>query len=301
MDGEADILADMLRPRGAEPLPPAPVTPQPRRGAAITAILLGALVGGVSISGGLWVAERLVQGSETSGNGLVWAEAAYTLTVFLPILIGGLAGGFAMRSPGMGLGNRAGRRLARGLLLGAGGLLIATLYSSLAGSVQPMPVQRIGAGALLVGTLLILLQAGSEEVLLRGWLQPVIATRLPAWTAVLISALLFAALHLLGGARAPMALLNLFLGGLLFGLLALRTGGLAAPIAAHFAWNWTEAILLGLSPNPGVGGYGAIWNLDLAGPATWGGTDEGLNVSIGTAAVLIALLLLTLKPRGSLA
>ncbi len=91
-----------------------------------------------------------------------------------------------------------------------------------------------------------------------------------------------------------MALVNLMLGGVLFGLLALRSGGLAAPVAAHFAWNATEDLGFGLVPNPGIGPLGALVDLDLAGPAHWGGSEEGLNTSVGMTVVLAALVVLLL-------
>ena len=92
------------------------------------------------------------------------------------------------------------------------------------------------------------------------------------------------------GARSPLTLLNLVLGGILFGLLALRGGGLLAPIAAHATWNWAEQILLGLDPNPGTGSFGALFDFDLVGPAMWGGSDEGLNASLALSFALVALI-----------
>jgi membrane protease YdiL (CAAX protease family) len=109
-------------------------------------------------------------------------------------------------------------------------------------------------------------------------------------TGVIVASLAFAALHLAGGARSPLTLLNLFFGGLLFGLLALRTGGIAAPAGAHALWNWAEQILLGLDPNPGTGSFGALFDLDLVGTAAWGGSEEGLNASLALTFVLVALI-----------
>ena len=102
-----------------------------------------------------------------------------------------------------------------------------------------------------------------------------------------------------------MTLLNLFLGGLLFGLLAARSGGLAAAIAAHFSWNWAEQLLFGLDPNPGIGSFGSILNLELVGSSWWGGSDEGLNASIAMtfalAMLLAPLLILPARTPGWLA
>ena len=85
--------------------------------------------------------------------------------------------------------------------------------------------------------------------------------------------------------------MNLTLGGVLFGLLAWRSGGLGASIAAHAGWNWAETILFGLDPNPGTGGFGAIHDLDLVGAMRWGGSTEGLNASLAMTIVLAALIL----------
>jgi len=129
-----------------------------------------------------------------------------------------------------------------------------------------------------------------EEVYFRGWLQPLLVRHYGMPVALLLSSLAFAALHIIGGARSPVTVANLFLGGLLFGLLAARGEGLAGAIAAHFTWNWSEQILLGVDPNPGVGSFGALLNLDLAGPALWGGSEEGLNASLAMTMTLLALL-----------
>ena len=146
-----------------------------------------------------------------------------------------------------------------------------------------------GAGMFLWGTALIVIQSGSEEVFFRGWIQPILVK---AWgfAGILTTAATFAALHLIGGAISVVSVLNMFLGGVLFGLLAARYGGIAVAVAAHFAWNWAEQLLFGLYPNPGIGSFGSILNFDLVGSSWWGGSDEGLNASIATTFALAILL-----------
>ena len=63
---------------------------------------------------------------------------------------------------------------------------------------------------------------------------------------------------MVGGWGHPVSLLNILLAGIWFGLLALRTGGLLAPILAHFGYNWAEEMIFGASPNPGVGAFGSV-------------------------------------------
>ena len=140
-----------------------------------------------------------------------------------------------------------------------------------------------------------MVQAGAEEAFFRGWLQPVLAARWGPWVGLLTASLVFAAAHaaaaaLSAHALGPVAWINDTLAGLAFGLLALRTGGLAAPVAAHWAWNWTEASVVGATPNPGVDPLGSLFDLDLVG-AGWltGGPDE-MNGSLCASVALLGLI-----------
>lgn len=182
--------------------------------------------------------------------------------------------------------------IAIGFAMGLGGLLFSFGEAWIGGHVvDPVNPTSGSVMTLMLGTMLVLFQTASEEIFFRGWFQRILCERKGLIIGVIGSSLAFAATHIIGGARDPLSLLNLFLGGLFFGLLAVRTGGLAAPIAAHFGWNWGEQILLGLDPNPGIGSFGAIIDRDLAGSALWGGSTEGLNASVAITFVLLALIL----------
>lgn len=188
---------------------------------------------------------------------------------------------------------------AGGAVIGLTGFGMAVGLTDLFGAIQagaaaePLEHRMIG---LAFGALLIAFQAFGEELFFRGWLQPILITRLGPWIGVLLTALFFAAAHAIGGIGV-LAFVNDALAGLVFGLLAMRTGGLLAPFAAHFAWNWTEQSLVGLTPNPGVHPLGSLFDWDLVGPSLLsGGTDE-LNGAIGTTVALLAMLTVTLAWR----
>jgi hypothetical protein len=175
--------------------------------------------------------------------------------------------------------------LAMGLACGSAGFGAAVLIAFMAGAVAPATPLPSPAGAILAGAALVLLQSGAEEAFFRGWLQPVLCTRWGAWAGLLLTAAAFAALHIIAGAHGALAVVNLFLGGLLFGLLAMRTGGLLAPIAAHFAWNWSESGLLGLNPDAA----GSVLALRLTGAPLWNGGADTMNGSLASTLVLAAL------------
>jgi membrane protease YdiL (CAAX protease family) len=178
------------------------------------------------------------------------------------------------------------RALAVGLVIGSGGYLAAVGVATLAGAIAaPVAMARPPLGPVVLGAAVVALQAISEEAFFRGWLQPVLCGDWGPWPGLLSSSMLFAALHIIAGAHGAVAVVTFFLGGLLFGLLALRTGGLVAPAAAHFAWNWTESGALGLSADP----TGSLISLKFAGPALWNGGPDAMNGSLASILVLLAL------------
>ncbi len=186
-----------------------------------------------------------------------------------------------------GLGPFAGRMAGLGAAFGIGGVLVCVAYAAAAGTLVRTP-NTPDIGLLLVMTPLFLLQCVVEEIYFRGWIQPVLTRAFGPAAAIAATSLAFAALHFAAGvAHTPVSVLNIALAGLLFGLLAWRTGGLMAPMVAHCAWNWMESLGLGLFPNPGVDPT-AIIDLDLTGPALWGGSAEGLNASLAVTFVLVA-------------
>jgi membrane protease YdiL (CAAX protease family) len=179
--------------------------------------------------------------------------------------------------------------LVGGLAFGFGGFCASTALASVAGVVSMGGGQPFSApvGGLLVGLTLTAFQSISEETYFRGWLQPVVCANWGPWLGLVATSVLFAGLHLIAGAHGVLAVVNLLLGGLLFGLLALRSGGLVAPAAAHFAWNWTESDVLGLDPGP----TGRIFDLQLRGSTLWSGGADTMNGSLAMTIVLSALVL----------
>jgi membrane protease YdiL (CAAX protease family) len=178
---------------------------------------------------------------------------------------------------------------------------VTTGYAGIVGSLQLGAATHAGAGMLLWGAAVVLLQSAGEEIFFRGWLQPVFAKAWGPAVAVIVGALAFSVLHRLGGAEAPVSMVNLFLGGVLFGILAAYGRGVLGAVAAHFAWNGAEQMILGLDPNPGVGTFGSVFNFELVGPGSWGGSTEGLNASFAMTLTLFALVIpLVLAVRGRL-
>jgi membrane protease YdiL (CAAX protease family) len=208
-----------------------------------------------------------------------------------------LAGAVLLRQP-MTAGARPASLVLTALPVGCFGVAAAIALEWLGGFVAPGAAGGVAAaGPFLLGSLIFLVRVGSEEVLLRGLLQPVLARAWGPAAGIMVSAGVFTLIHVAGGWRDPVSLTNITLAGIWFGLLAYRTGGILAPTLAHFGWNWTEEMLFGATPNPGIGAFGSAIDVDLVGPAIWGGSVDGLNASLVTCLVL-ALIILPLVWRG---
>lgn len=185
-----------------------------------------------------------------------------------------------------GRASEAGMGLAIGLVGFALAFGIAALGAITA--LQPAPLAIL---PFLLGIVAIAFQSAVEEIIFRGWIQPLLVRHIGPWGGIAIAAVAFGLLHILAGATTAISIVNVCLAGALFGLLAWRTGGLWAPVAAHFGWNWAETVLFGLSPNPGVDVWGAVWNFELGGAVLWSGGGEGMNASLAETFVLLALCL----------
>lgn len=87
---------------------------------------------------------------------------------------------------------------------------------------------------LVITLLLVPFQAASEEYVFRGWLLQAFGAYLRTpWPAILLGAAGFTALH----GYTDWGILDVFAFGALMGWLAVRTGGLEAPIALHVVNN----------------------------------------------------------------
>ena len=226
-------------------------------------------------------------------DSLITANVLFYAVLFIPLIVLSLVLGFLGRHRVVRAGDHPIRWMVVSLLAGAGGLAACVLYVWLNGSLRPVPLDASAQDHLLLAAGIVLLGVAAEEFLFRGWLLSALQDMLGQSWAVLLSAIAFSGFHWwAGGAAADVvSLANLMLGGLWFGLLAVRSGGILAPMAAHFAWNASESIVFGLDPNPGVDDLGALANYDLVGLPMWGGSGEGLNASIAMTIVLAALVI----------
>ena len=183
------------------------------------------------------------------------------------------------------------RGLLLGVVLGAGLWLITAGVLWATGSVTWV---WAGTAALLVaGAVECLGVAIVEELIFRGFVFQRLIAGSGVWPAQLAMAAYFVLTHANGIASAgdvqSIAMVNLFLAGLMFGAAWLRTRSLALPIALHFALNFTQGPVLGFGVS-GNAATGLLHPILSDAPNWWTGGDFGLEASLpGTVMVAVAL------------
>ena len=95
----------------------------------------------------------------------------------------------------------------------------------------------------LITILLFTLVAIVEETLLRGYILRNLMYSFNNYIALMVSSVLFAAMHLGNPNIDLFALFNLFLAGILLGLSYIHTKNLWFPIALHLSWNLFQSFL----------------------------------------------------------
>jgi uncharacterized protein len=198
------------------------------------------------------------------------------------------------------------RNYLRGLLTGTAMFALAVGVLAVFGFVAfedgpPDQQGLVALGGVLVVFIGWLVQGGVEEALIRGWLMQTIGARNRPWIGVLVSSLVFVALHGLNPNPSVLAFVNLFLFSLFAAAYALREGSLWGISAWHGVWNWVQGNVFGLEVSGNNAAGGILVNLRETGPdlITGGafGPEGGLAVS---AMLLIGIALLLISARRGL-
>jgi membrane protease YdiL (CAAX protease family) len=169
------------------------------------------------------------------------------------------------------------------LLLGILVLELAMGWIKVTGTFAPAPGQPFGA-TILVGFIAVLSIAVGEEVTWRGYPIKNLAEGLnwrvigPRWAtviAVLIPALLFGLAHATNPNATTLSTINIMIFAVLFAAGYVLTGELALPIGLHFAWDFIQGFVFGVTGSTSqLGSFLVLAEDDPAGKL-WTGLPYG--------------------------
>jgi membrane protease YdiL (CAAX protease family) len=136
--------------------------------------------------------------------------------------------------------------------------------------------------ALAASTFGMTLAAAGEDVMMRGYILQELMRKFSTGASIVVSSLIFTALHGAALVQSDMALigaLNIFLASVLLSLAYLATRTLWLPIGIHAGWNIAQGPLLGF--NVSGNDFGTAWKpVTMSGPEVMTGGAFGLEASV---------------------
>ena len=158
-------------------------------------------------------------------------------------------------------------------------------------TVEKNPIQPVGISA--ISSILIILigwiiQGATEEILTRGWLLNVLVTKYNIGFALLISSTLFGVMHLSNPNVNYIAVINIILVGIFYGIYVIKTNDLWAVCGMHSAWNFAQGNIFGFKVSGLDVSVGSLIDLNLVGSDFVTGGIFGPEAGITATFILLA-------------
>lgn len=156
---------------------------------------------------------------------------------------------------------------------GLGGLQFSLLLALiwLLGGLELTGINLTGRSFLYVLSLIPfwLIQGGTEELLTRGWLLPLLKSKTNLAWAVGLSSSLFGLIHLGNEGVTLLALVNLILAGVSMALYMLWRDNLWSVVGLHAAWNFFQGNVYGVAVS-GIDAQASLLSMtNKSGVADW--------------------------------
>ncbi|MGZ9784072.1 MULTISPECIES: CPBP family intramembrane glutamic endopeptidase [Bacillus cereus group] len=184
--------------------------------------------------------------------------------------------------------DKALKKYLRGAFIGLIFITIPVLILVLSGSVT-LHIQRISSTVILgmVGSLIaFLVQGATEEIVVRGWLFPVISVRSRVWIGVAVTSLLFGFLHLLNPGITVLSISNIILVGVFAAFYVLKENSLWGICAWHSIWNWAQYNIYGFAVSGTTIYSTPLFKSTTSGPKSLHGGTFGIEGSVITTIML---------------
>lgn len=139
------------------------------------------------------------------------------------------------------------KELCVGLILGAITMSIVAIIIIAIGNVKlinPISKPQISI-SLLYGLIGFIFVGFGEEILSRGYIMSVLKQTRNKWLILIGPALIFAALHLGNDGIDVLSFVNLFLVGVLFAYMFMKSKNIWMPIGYHITWNYFQGYIWG--------------------------------------------------------
>lgn len=189
------------------------------------------------------------------------------------------------------------KKYGKGFLIGFAMMAIVVLILFALGcvSVNKSPSQPTGYAA-LGGVMIILIgwiiQGATEEIVTRGWFMNVLAARYNMGFALILSSTIFGVMHLFNPEVNYIAVINIILVGLFYGIFVTKTNDLWAVCGMHSAWNFAQGNVFGFEVSGINVEVSSIFDLNLVGNNIIGGGNFGPEAGLAATFVLLSSIII---------
>lgn len=191
------------------------------------------------------------------------------------------------------------KKYSLGFLIGLVMMSIIVLILLLFGyiTVEKNPIQPVGVSA--ISSVLVILfgwiiQGATEEIVTRGWLLNVLSSKYNIGFGLLISSTLFGLMHLTNPNVNYIAVINIILVGLFYGLYVIKTNDLWSVCGMHSAWNFAQGNIFGFEVSGLDISVGTLIDLNLVENDFITGGVFGPEASIVATFVLLLSIIILL-------
>ena len=162
--------------------------------------------------------------------------------------------GLTSITPKAGFSQSGYKELGVGLALGALTITIVAGVLLLIGSVKlvnPITSPRFTSG-LIMGLFAFIAVGFGEEIFGRGYCMSVLKQTRNKWVVLIVSSIIFSAMHLGNEGIGVLPLINLFLVGIVFGYMFMKSSNIWMPIGFHITWNYFQGYIWGFQVSGNV-------------------------------------------------
>ena len=189
------------------------------------------------------------------------------------------------------------KKYTKGFLIGFAMMATVVLILFVFGcvSVDKNPSQPVGIAA-LGGVMIILIgwmiQSATEEILTRGWLMNVLAARYNKVFALIFSSTIFGIMYLFNPDVNYIAVINIILVGIFYGIYVIKTNDLWAVCGMHAAWNFAQGNIFGFEVSGINVAVSSIFDFNLVGSGTISGGAFGPEAGLIATFVLLSSIII---------
>ncbi|MCX7923980.1 MAG: CPBP family intramembrane metalloprotease [Clostridia bacterium] len=139
--------------------------------------------------------------------------------------------------------------LAYGMFLGAASMIAVFAVLLISGSISlinEFSTPNISV-SIITGFLMFIFVGFNEELFARAYCISVLQSNGSRWIPAIISSVIFSLMHGMNPNLSVLGLINIFLVGLLFAYMFLKTNSLWLPVGYHITWNFFQGNVFGFS------------------------------------------------------